>query len=952
MDEARVQAYLELIQELLSCPGGQEAAVLTQRRELVDGGLVAMMGQVAEMLRREGRPNADWLEQMAGQVAQRLGMPSPPQPPSPRMGEGGEEGYQRFFVGLLQTSQEDWGQQEPVWRYLSQNLQYLNLNLIPVMEQGVGQFIAANPESALGFMGLLENVVIDLKDFPLGNRADNLEIAIAGYQLVLRVRTRQQTPELWAQTQNNLAIAYGDRIRGDRADNLERAIAAYTLALEIYTREDFPQDWAMTQNNLANAYYARIRGDRADNLEQAIAGYRAALDIRTPTTNPLDCLQTGCNLGKLGFTLGKEVIDDQTGWALALEGYQVAMEAVEQSRAWATDDRRRQEILENAIGVYANALQCHIELKQYDQAILLTERARSRHLVELMATADLYDKTAIPEPLATYLQQYEDLQGQINRLQNPPQDSGNLASSGSSLRPETLRVVKSRSEKLQDLQARKIDLWQQIRRLDPILAGEQEVSPLSWPELTHLLADLPTTALVSFYSTNDHTHLLILRKPIPGGEPEADQNPDSPLAPGDLGGWACTVHTCKNQGYQQLQTWLRDQWLIPYQNAMNAYGRKDQQPFQEWQNTMADRLQELADRLDLNTLIHQHLQGIDELILIPHIFLHLIPFAALPLSPSASPLPESASPLPEGEGPGVREYLGDRFRLRILPSANILKYCHDRQNSPSAPLVPFSAYGSVEGAGDPSTDPAMAIARSLFEPIAQHFGIPDQHRLLDLKATRDRYHALITNPQIQAVHSIHHASAQLDNPLNSALYLADGTITLGQLLSYQWRMPQIQDIFLAACETNLGNPNISDDILTLGSGFLCAGARSVVSTLWSVDAIATTLFCQFYYYERQLGRDRPTALHNAQGELRRQTNEQVATYLQKTIKSLRNPLKLAYEDWRKQPIPRPESHPYRVINAILSTLDTKASRLSKNPADFQPFASPYYWSAFILQGLR
>ncbi|MEH2372668.1 tetratricopeptide repeat protein [Nostoc sp.] len=71
-------------------------------------------------------------------------------------------------------------------------------------------------------------------------------------------------------TQNNLANAYSQRIKGDRADNIEQAIAASTAALTVYTQEALPQDWAMTQNNLANAYSQRIKGDRADNIEQAI----------------------------------------------------------------------------------------------------------------------------------------------------------------------------------------------------------------------------------------------------------------------------------------------------------------------------------------------------------------------------------------------------------------------------------------------------------------------------------------------------------------------------------------------------------------------------------------------------------------------------------------------------------------------------------------------------------
>jgi hypothetical protein len=57
---------------------------------------------------------------------------------------------------------------------------------------------------------------------------------------------------------NNLGLAYGNRIRGERADNLELAIAALNQSLEVYTREAFPEDWARTQNNLGNAYRNRI----------------------------------------------------------------------------------------------------------------------------------------------------------------------------------------------------------------------------------------------------------------------------------------------------------------------------------------------------------------------------------------------------------------------------------------------------------------------------------------------------------------------------------------------------------------------------------------------------------------------------------------------------------------------------------------------------------------------
>ena len=129
-----------------------------------------------------------------------------------------------------------------------------------------------------------------------GDRAQNLEQAIAAYTAALDIYTRDAFPIDWAMTQNNLGVTYGDRIAGDRAQNLEQAIAAYTAALDIYTRDAFPIDWAMTQNNLGVTYGDRIAGDRAQNLEQAIAAYTAALEVRTRDAFPIDYRDTQLNL--------------------------------------------------------------------------------------------------------------------------------------------------------------------------------------------------------------------------------------------------------------------------------------------------------------------------------------------------------------------------------------------------------------------------------------------------------------------------------------------------------------------------------------------------------------------------------------------------------------------------------------------------------------------------------
>jgi hypothetical protein len=62
--------------------------------------------------------------------------------------------------------------------------------------------------------------------------------------------------------------------------------------LEVYTREQLPQGWAMTQNNLGNALSAqaaRTAGPKgAELLAQAVAALRSCLEIYTAEAFPVD----------------------------------------------------------------------------------------------------------------------------------------------------------------------------------------------------------------------------------------------------------------------------------------------------------------------------------------------------------------------------------------------------------------------------------------------------------------------------------------------------------------------------------------------------------------------------------------------------------------------------------------------------------------------------------------
>jgi tetratricopeptide (TPR) repeat protein len=206
---------------------------------------------------------------------------------------------QDYLKFLGETLLEIVGNPNPqvIYPFWAQNLDKLDDNLIHTLDGWAKNTLTSvKAEKAESLAGVIVDFSNLIAEFPLGNIAINQEIAITGYEIALKVRTFDVFSQDWAMTQNNLAIAYSDRIRGDKAENLEKAIAAYTEALKVFTFDAFPQDWATTQNNLAAAYSDRIRGDKAENLEQAIAACTEALKVMTFDAFPQDWARTQNNL--------------------------------------------------------------------------------------------------------------------------------------------------------------------------------------------------------------------------------------------------------------------------------------------------------------------------------------------------------------------------------------------------------------------------------------------------------------------------------------------------------------------------------------------------------------------------------------------------------------------------------------------------------------------------------
>ena len=88
------------------------------------------------------------------------------------------------------------------------------------------------------------------------------------YRLALTVCTRDDLPQDWARTQNDLGVALwalGQRLGGPEGlRRLSEAVEAYRQALTVRTRDDLPQDWARPRTTWAprSGPWASVRGGR------------------------------------------------------------------------------------------------------------------------------------------------------------------------------------------------------------------------------------------------------------------------------------------------------------------------------------------------------------------------------------------------------------------------------------------------------------------------------------------------------------------------------------------------------------------------------------------------------------------------------------------------------------------------------------------------------------------
>lgn len=198
--------------------------------------------------------------------------------------------------------------------------------------------------------------------------------------------------------------------------------------------------------------------------------------------------------------------------------------------------------------------------------------------------------------------------------------------------------------------------------------------------------------------------------------------------------------------------------------------------------------------------------------------------------------------------------------ITMIPSANVLEQIRSRTESewPMTAAIIADPHGADSASPLPySTAEAAAVAQHVPAGLRRQFTGPD--------ATAERL-ASAGLEQFRILHFATHAVMDPTRPALSEIVLSSGS-RLRSMDVYNLNL-RADLVVLSACRSAAGADAPAEGLLSLTRGFLYAGARRVLATLWDVDDEASAkLMERFYAGFLGRGRPAPEALREAQRSL-------------------------------------------------------------------------------------
>jgi CHAT domain-containing protein len=218
-------------------------------------------------------------------------------------------------------------------------------------------------------------------------------------------------------------------------------------------------------------------------------------------------------------------------------------------------------------------------------------------------------------------------------------------------------------------------------------------------------------------------------------------------------------------------------------------------------------------------------------VFVPHGPLHFLPFHALR----------------HGE-----EYLCDAYTVSYAPSATVFGLCQQKKISERRNSL-------VLGIPDERAPLILSEVQSVAALL------PQAELFVGAQATaqvlRER------GAETGLLHVATHGIYRQDNPMFSGIKMGDGYLNLYDL--YQMRL-EAKLVTLSGCATGMNSVSDGDELLGLQRGLFCAGASSLLLSLWDVHDRSTAELMQEFYRGYITSGDMAGSLRTAMHRLREQ----------------------------------------------------------------------------------
>ena len=475
---------------------------------------------------------------------------------------------------------------------------------------------------------------------------------------------------------------------------------------------------------------------------------------------------------------------------LARHAYEHAFKKLEDLRSHLGKEELKIAFLKNKLAVYEGlvitSLAISFSARAQREAFGYIEQAKSRSLADLIAFRASSIASKGPETLSPAMGEFRDLRQKLNWTYHQIELEELSREGGSAEKIQQLRLL---SRKYEDAL---VKAFSQVQSVDREFASLQNAKTVPVEDLQRLLPE--NSMLLEYYTARNRFYVCVVSR---------QQFKILPL--GDV---------------LPVREKLR---LLQLQLAKFRLGEDYTKPLEKrlLEATQA-HLEELYSLLIAP--VRQQLLA-EHLIIVPHAFLHYLPFHAL------------------SDG---QRYLIDDFSISYAPSSTVFAACQEKRQ---------------QGTEGETLVLAVPDARAPFiEDEARYVSeaMGGARLFLGEEATEEQLRAF--GPTSRFIHIATHGYFRQDNPMFSSIRLGKSLLSLFDLYQLQF---DAELVTLSGCGTGMNVVIGGDELIGLVRGLLYAGAQTLLVSLWEVHDQSTAEFMGDFYRNYKKSANKANALRTA-----------------------------------------------------------------------------------------